>query len=38
MEMIEYAERTDLKKRPEYERAKLICFYNYKETKNILNI
>lgn len=31
MEMIEYADRTDLKKRPEYERAKLICFYDYKE-------
>lgn len=32
MEIIEFTELTDLKNQTEYERAKLVCFYNYKET------
>lgn len=32
MEIIEFTEMTDLKDQVEYERAKLVFFYNYKET------
>ncbi len=32
MEIIEFTEMTDLKNQAEYERAKLVFFYNYKET------
>lgn len=32
MEILEFSELTDLKSQTECERAKLICFYNYKES------
>ncbi len=32
MQILEFIEKTDLSKQSEYEKAKLLCFYHYKET------
>lgn len=32
MQILEFIEKTDLSKQSECEKAKLLCFYHYKET------
>ena len=34
MQLLKFMEATDLAARPEVERAKLLCFYHFKETGN----